>query len=153
MAAEVTIRNPSYWSGRAPQLAQILRTAGEGPGPGTIGDPTGLPPDAANLFAVVDPQYWSGQPRELQEALADAAGAAPDTGATPIGGAAGATSVSQERLTLSVDEAAVALGISRAFAYDAIKRNEIPHIKIGKRILIPRVALDRMLDSSGADPS
>jgi excisionase family DNA binding protein len=53
------------------------------------------------------------------------------------------------RLTLTVDEAARALGISRAFAYEAIKRGEIPHVRIGRRVLVPRGALERMLDVGG----
>ena len=54
----------------------------------------------------------------------------------------------QERLTMTVEEAAAALGISRAFAYEAVTRNEIPHVRIGRRILIPRAALDRMLGNA-----
>jgi excisionase family DNA binding protein len=46
-----------------------------------------------------------------------------------------------------VEEAAAALGISRAFAYEAVTRNEIPHVRIGRWILIPRAALERMPDS------
>jgi excisionase family DNA binding protein len=57
------------------------------------------------------------------------------------GGLAGDT-----RLTLTVEEAAQLLGISRAFAYEAVKRGEIPHVRIGRRVLIPRAALERMLD-------
>ncbi|MDA8297582.1 MAG: helix-turn-helix domain-containing protein [Actinomycetota bacterium] len=43
-----------------------------------------------------------------------------------------------QRLTMTVEEAAVVLGISRATAYDAVSRGEIPCIRIGRRILIPR---------------
>jgi len=56
-----------------------------------------------------------------------------------------------ERITLDVPEVARRLGISRAAAYYAVKRGQIPHLKIGKRILIPRAALDRFL--AGAEPS
>jgi excisionase family DNA binding protein len=49
-------------------------------------------------------------------------------------------------LTLTVEEAAEALGISRAFAYEAVARGEIPSVRIGRRIIIPRVALERMLN-------
>jgi excisionase family DNA binding protein len=52
---------------------------------------------------------------------------------------------STPRLTLSVEEAADALGISRALAYEAVKNGQIPHIRIGKRILVPKAALDRLL--------
>lgn len=54
-----------------------------------------------------------------------------------------------QRLTLTVEEAAQALGISRAFAYESVAKGEIPCIRIGKRILIPRIALDKMLESAG----
>jgi excisionase family DNA binding protein len=57
------------------------------------------------------------------------------------------------RLTLSVEEAAEALGISRALAYESVRRGEIPNIKIGRRILVPRVALDRLLESASATRS
>ncbi|MDE3205945.1 MAG: helix-turn-helix domain-containing protein [Acidobacteriota bacterium] len=35
------------------------------------------------------------------------------------------------------------LGISRASAYEAVRRGDIPAIRIGRRILVPRVALQR----------
>jgi excisionase family DNA binding protein len=50
-----------------------------------------------------------------------------------------------ERLTLSVEEAAEARGISRALAYEAVQRGEIPSIRIGKRILIPKARLNDLL--------
>jgi excisionase family DNA binding protein len=53
-----------------------------------------------------------------------------------------------ERQTLTVSEAAQALGVSRNKAYEAAKRGEIPTIKIGGRILVPRAALERMLDGA-----
>lgn len=53
-----------------------------------------------------------------------------------------------ERLTLTVEEAAESLGISRAFAYEAVARGEIPCIRIGRRVLIPRVGLTKMLEGS-----
>ena len=45
-----------------------------------------------------------------------------------------------ERLTLTVDEAAVLLGISRGTAYEAIRTGDFPvePIRIGVRILIPK---------------
>ena len=53
-----------------------------------------------------------------------------------------------ERLTYTVEEAAAMLGISRAFAYEAVHRGEISHLRIGRR-LIPRSALTRLLESVG----
>jgi excisionase family DNA binding protein len=56
------------------------------------------------------------------------------------------------RLTLTVEEAAAALGISRAFAYEAVRRGEIPSIRIGRRVLVPRAALGKLLDGASALP-
>jgi len=50
-----------------------------------------------------------------------------------------------ERVTLTVPEAAQLLGISRNEAYLAVQRGELPARRIGRRILIPRVALERWL--------
>ena len=50
-------------------------------------------------------------------------------------------------LTLTVEEAATYLGISRNSAYEAVRRGEIPNIRIGGRIVIPR---RRFLDWLGA---
>ena len=49
------------------------------------------------------------------------------------------------RLCMSVPEAAKLLGISRNNAYELVKRGELPSIKLGKRKLIPKVALERKL--------
>jgi excisionase family DNA binding protein len=54
------------------------------------------------------------------------------------------------QLTMTVDEVAVALGVNRLTAYAGVKRGQIPSIRIGKRILVPRVAFERMLECAGA---
>jgi excisionase family DNA binding protein len=54
-----------------------------------------------------------------------------------------------EKLVLSVEEARKLLGLSRGLTYEAIRNGEIPSIRIGHRILIPKVALERMLEISG----
>ena len=50
-----------------------------------------------------------------------------------------------EKLTLTVDEAAQALGLSRNSCYQAVETGALPSLRIGKRILIPRFALERLL--------
>ena len=50
-----------------------------------------------------------------------------------------------DKMTLSVPEAAKLLGIGKNLAYLAVQRGEIPSIKVGGRLLIPRVALEQML--------
>lgn len=54
-----------------------------------------------------------------------------------------------ERLTLTVEESAKALGIGRSAAYEAIRRGDIPSIRIGKRLVVPKVALERLLAADG----
>ncbi len=52
------------------------------------------------------------------------------------------------RLTVTMPEAAKLLGIGRNTAYEAARRGEIPIVRIGKRLLVPVSALDRLLDGS-----
>ncbi len=51
-----------------------------------------------------------------------------------------------KRLCISVPEAASMLGLSRNFVYELVKQNKLPVIKFGKRLLIPRMALEKMLE-------
>jgi len=49
--------------------------------------------------------------------------------------------------TLSVPEAARLLGIGRNEAYAAVNAGEIPALRIGRRVLVPKVALKRLLEA------
>lgn len=51
-----------------------------------------------------------------------------------------------EKMTMSVDEMAVALGISRPKAYELTKRAGFPSINVGRRIVISKLGLERWLD-------
>lgn len=51
-----------------------------------------------------------------------------------------------DRLTYTVPEAGRLLGISRGTAYAAAADKTLPTIRIGRRLLVPRVALERLLD-------
>lgn len=53
-------------------------------------------------------------------------------------------------LVLTVEETARYLRISRGSAYEAVKTNEIPHVRIGRRVLIPRAALLALLGEAPA---
>jgi excisionase family DNA binding protein len=57
-----------------------------------------------------------------------------------------------EKLTISVPEAAQLLGVSRMTAYSAVREGTIPSLRIGRRVLVPRVALERLLLAQ-ADPA
>ena len=52
-------------------------------------------------------------------------------------------------MTLTVAAAAKVLGIGRNQAYEAARTGALPTIRIGKRVLVPRRALDRMLSGEG----
>jgi excisionase family DNA binding protein len=57
----------------------------------------------------------------------------------------------KERLTVTVDEAADAIGVSRVSLYNAINRGEFTSvIRIGRRILIPKAALEKLLATAGS---
>ena len=59
-----------------------------------------------------------------------------------------------ERLTYSVEEFAALTGVSRGTAYEAVRLNQVPAIRLGKRrIVIPRAALERLLDQSETGPA
>ena len=55
----------------------------------------------------------------------------------------------EHRRTLSVPEAGQELGIGRNQAYNAARSGEIPTIRIGGRLLVPRAAFERLLDQGG----
>jgi excisionase family DNA binding protein len=48
--------------------------------------------------------------------------------------------------TLSVPEAGKRLNVGRNQAYAAVKRGEIPIIKIGRSLRVPRPAFERLLE-------
>jgi len=51
-----------------------------------------------------------------------------------------------ERQAIKLDEVAKRLGVSRGSAYAAARRGEIPTIRIGRLLLVPIAALERMLN-------
>ncbi|MDP9386744.1 MAG: helix-turn-helix domain-containing protein [Actinomycetota bacterium] len=51
-------------------------------------------------------------------------------------------------MTLSVEEAASVLGISRALAYELVRRGELPRLRLGRRVVVPRRALEDLVASS-----
>lgn len=55
------------------------------------------------------------------------------------------------RSTLSIEEAGMGvLGLSRAGAYAAARKGELPVVRIGRRMVVPRHALEKLLLSAGA---
>jgi len=114
---EVVLSDPVYWLSRMPALEDALREAARDlpPAPVRVADANRLKRyagivDQAREPGASDAELESGDPE-----------APPD-----------------RRLTLTVEEAAQLLGISRALAYEAVQRGEIPHLRVGRRILVPR---------------
>jgi excisionase family DNA binding protein len=52
-------------------------------------------------------------------------------------------------LALSVEIAALRLGLSETSVRLAIKSGELPAVRIGRRLLIPQAGLDRLLNVMG----
>jgi excisionase family DNA binding protein len=98
-------------------------------------------------IAMIRQDWWDKNPEALDEAMAVA-----EWLAFPIERRKAGESGSDrpvQRLTLTVEEAAETLGISRAFAYEAVAAGDIPCIRIGRRILVPKAALEKMLEGAG----
>jgi excisionase family DNA binding protein len=58
-----------------------------------------------------------------------------------------------ERRTYTVTEAATVLGISRTSAYELVRAGTLPSLRLGRRIVIIRRALEELLDAPIPDPS
>ncbi len=56
-----------------------------------------------------------------------------------------------DRLVYTVAEASALLGISRAFAYELVARGELPVIRLGRRRLVPKVALLALIEADRAN--
>lgn len=54
-----------------------------------------------------------------------------------------------ERRWLSVAEAAAYVGVNRFTMYDAIASGKIPKANFGRKILVDRLTLDKLLGSGG----
>ena len=56
-----------------------------------------------------------------------------------------------DRLTLSIEETAVVLGIGRNLAYELARTGQIPVIRLGRRVLVPRAQLKAMLEGAASE--
>ncbi|MBF6555123.1 MAG: helix-turn-helix domain-containing protein [Acidimicrobiales bacterium] len=118
--AEIVLYGASYWAEHPDQLAEVLKEA------------TGI--DSPSIARRINRHDEIVHAVRLPfDFLANRILPGFLTATTPI--------PPTKRLTLTVEEAANALGISRTLAYEAVQRGEIPHIRIGKRILISQAQL------------
>ena len=51
--------------------------------------------------------------------------------------------------TVNIPDAAEILGIGRQTAYDLARQGKLPVLRLGKRLVVPKVALERMLADAG----
>jgi excisionase family DNA binding protein len=58
---------------------------------------------------------------------------------------------SRDSLVFTVTEAAELLGISRAFAYELAARGELPVLRLGRRLVIPKKALLKFVEGTTPD--
>lgn len=54
-------------------------------------------------------------------------------------------------LVLTVPEAARRLGISRTLAYELIARGQLPALRLGRRLVVPRRRLERLVEAGPAE--
>ena len=59
-----------------------------------------------------------------------------------------------ESATMNVEEAAARLGVGRGLAYSLAAKGQLPGVlRLGRRIVISRKALDRFLEASTEKPA
>ena len=58
-----------------------------------------------------------------------------------------------DRLTFTVCEVAELLGISRTSAYECVRRGEIASITLGRRVVVSRAVIERLLDTTTVEAS
>jgi excisionase family DNA binding protein len=51
----------------------------------------------------------------------------------------------EAKLTLSVPEAGRRLGLGKNASYEAARRGELPLLRFGRKLVVPRIAFERML--------
>jgi excisionase family DNA binding protein len=61
--------------------------------------------------------------------------------------------MNDECLTLSIPQAGKLLGYSRNTAYEAARRGDLPTIRLGRKIRVPKLALQRLLDGAAGGVS
>ena len=62
----------------------------------------------------------------------------------------GSAKRTERRLTYTVEEAAALIGISRAKAYKCVRSGELRSVHLGRRIVIPAVAIEDLLGMEAA---
>lgn len=90
----------------------------------------------------------------VKDVLADSRTMAAGDAVTGFAAACQLATHTQDRRTVTVEQAARQLGIGRGHAYELARRGELPGvIRLGRRFVVSRAALDRALAGDAHDPS
>jgi len=144
---EVTLTDSAYWTTHVDQLLDALSMATRLQAPSTTPAEAVTPEPVPSIAEQQPTAAYPDEPVETSPSPVDEE-SGDDSDHFP---AVGTPADLPARLTLTVEEAAATLGISRAFAYEAVRRGDIPSIRIGRRVLVPHAALNRLL--SPPDPA
>lgn len=60
---------------------------------------------------------------------------------------------SQATLVYTVSQAADLLGISRSHAYELVARGQLAHVRLGRRVVVPKHAVLELLNAPTATPA
>ena len=58
-----------------------------------------------------------------------------------------------EPQVVSVPAAAIMLGIGRNFAYEPCRSRQLPSVRLGRRIVIPKIAIETILEAGAREES
>lgn len=111
---ERIVRDALYWLEHLDDLRAVLSDRVDG----DVNPPGQTSHVQVPVIAIRSPSFWVAEPLALREALVTAA--FEHAARVPVPGQA-----AEKRLTLTVEAAAEVLGISRAFAYEAVRRGHI----------------------------
>ncbi len=104
------------------------------------------------MTTLHDPRHHPGRDhRRSRQAPVRPSGDDPPVTAGAEASADLAQLVRGERLALTVSEAGALIGISRALAYELVARGELPSIRLGRRLVVPKLALLRLLGLAPAE--
>jgi excisionase family DNA binding protein len=83
----------------------------------------------------------------LEPRVPDGRGAEAESGGTAADNGSQSVAVPlAQRMALSVEEAGALLGISRDLAYDLVASRQLPSVRLGRRLVVPRRALEEALE-------
>jgi excisionase family DNA binding protein len=53
---------------------------------------------------------------------------------------------------MTVEEVAAVRGISRTSAYECVRRGELRAVRLGRRLVVPRIVVDQLLTGDRPNP-